>query len=144
LLQVFSNKTKSTLILATGLFLFAYAVSSVPTQAQEKRPSQTAGVDNTKMGTYRALAELSFHAFQKGDGVTAAKLARILERAWDKSEEGGGEKALAKTNSQLFEQIDRAMDVFIKPLIGYEKATPDPAKVESAYSEYLELLKQAD
>jgi hypothetical protein len=132
------------LILTAGLFLFSGAATSVPAKAQEKRPSQTAGVDNTKMGTYRALAELSFQAFKKGDGVTAAKLARILERAWDSSEEGGGEKALAKTNPQLFEQIDRAMDVFIKPLIGYEKAAPDPAKVESAYNAYLELLKQAE
>jgi hypothetical protein len=119
-------------------------VSAVPAQAQEKRPSQTAGVDNSKMGAYRALAELSYQAFQKGDNATAAKLARILERTWDKGEEGGGERSLAKTNNELFEQIDTAMDAFIKPLISYEKSVPDPTKTEAAYTAFLEKLKQAD
>jgi hypothetical protein len=118
--------------------------SVVSASAQEKRPSQTAGVDNSKMGAYRALAELSYQAFQKGDNATAAKLARILERTWDKGEEGGGERSLAKTNNELFEQIDTAMDAFIKPLIGYEKSAPDPAKIEAAYTAFLEKLKQAD
>jgi hypothetical protein len=120
------------------------AASAVPARAQENRPSQTAGVDNSKMGAYRALAELSFQAFRKGDTASSAKLARILERTWDKGEEGGGERSLAKTNKELFEQIDNAMDAFIKPLIGYEKSTPDPAKIEAAYAAFLEKLKQAD
>jgi hypothetical protein len=120
------------------------ALSLVSARAQDKRPSQTAGVDNTKMGAYRALAELSFQAFQKGDNATAAKLARILERTWDKGEEGGGERSLAKTNNELFELIDNAMDAFIKPLIGFEKSTPDPAKVGAAYTAFLEKLKQGD
>ena len=37
--------------------------------AQEKPESkitQTAGVDNTRMGAYRALAQLCFQAFQRG------------------------------------------------------------------------------
>jgi len=67
------------LLLASVLFVACGTV--LPVSAQEKRPSQTAGVDNTKMGTYRALAELTFQAFEKGDNATAAKLARILERA---------------------------------------------------------------
>lgn len=142
MLEVFSKKMKCALTLAVGLFLFAGATLSA--RAQEKRPSQTAGVDNTKMGTYKALGELALDAFEKGDNTMAAKLARILERAWDKGEEGGGEKALVRTNAELFEQIDQAMDLFIKPLIGYEKAAPDRAKVEAAYSAYLELLKKAD
>ena len=48
--------------------------------AQDKKVTQTAGVDNTRMGAYRALARLTFQAFQRGDNATAAELARILER----------------------------------------------------------------
>jgi hypothetical protein len=139
--QTFHLITKCVLILVLCTLSVASLLSA---QVQEKRPSQTAGVDNTRMGAYWALAELSFQAFQKGDNATAAKLARILERTWDKGEEGGGEKSLAKTNNELFEQIDGAMDAFIKPLIAYEKSVPDPAKIEAAYRAFLEKLKQAD
>lgn len=139
--QIVPVITKWVLVVVVSALSVASAVCARP---QEKRPSQTAGVDNTKMGAYRALAELSFQAFQKGDSAAAAKLARILERTWDKGEEGGGERSLAKINNDLFEQIDSAMDAFIKPLIAYEKSVPDPAKVEAAYTSFLEKLKQAD
>ena len=59
---------------------------------------RTAGVDDTKMGPYRALAQLAVAASQKGDNATAAELARILERTWDKAEDYGGDTALSKTN----------------------------------------------
>ena len=107
--------------------------------AQEKKVTQTAGVGNSKMGIYRALAQLSYHAFQKGDNATAAELARILEQAWDKSE---GD--LSKSTPEAWKQIDEAMDVFIKPLIRYSAKAPDPAQVQTAYNAYLEKLKQAD
>ena len=109
-----------------------------------KKITQTAGVDNTAMGAYRALAELSFQAFKKGDMATAAELARILERTWDGGEEGNGDHALEKANKDLFEQIDNAMDVYIKPIIHYPTKAPDPAAVEAAYKDYLDKLKQAD
>ena len=111
--------------------------------AQVKAP-QTAGVDNTKMGAYRALAQLSFQAFQKGEIASAAELARILERTWDAAEEHGGNTSLIKRNKDLFEQIDKTMDVFIKPLINYATKTPDSAAVQAAYDDYLEKLKQGD
>ena len=53
---------------------------------QEMNVTQTAGVDNTRMGAYRALAQLSYQAFQKGDNATEAELARILEGTWDQGE----------------------------------------------------------
>ena len=112
--------------------------------AQDKKTTQTAGVDNTKMGAYRALAQLSFQAFQKGDTATAAELARILERTWDNGEERGGEQCLIKTNKGLFEEIDKAMDGFIKPILQYATKVPDPAAVQAAYNDFLEKLKQAD
>jgi hypothetical protein len=96
------------------------------------------------MGAYRALAQMSFAAFQKGDNATAAELARVLERTWDAAEEGGGDRSLGKTNKDLFEQIDHAMDVFIKPVMHYAAKAPDPAAVQGAYNDFLEKLKQAD
>jgi hypothetical protein len=120
------------------------AFSNAAQDKQQKPITQTAGVDNTKMGAYRALAQLSFQAFQKGDIATAAELSRVLERTWDAAEEGGGDNSLGKTNSDLFEQIDKAMDVFIKPIINHAKKAPDPAEVEAAYNDYVAKLKQGD
>lgn len=100
---------------------------------------QTAGLDNTKMGVYRALAQLSYQAFQKGDNANAAELARILERAWDK-----GEGDLSKSGPATWKQIDKAMDAFIKPLIRDSVKAPDPTQVQTAYNGYLEKFKQAD
>ena len=110
---------------------------------QEKRAPQTAGVDDTKMGPYRALAQVIFTASQKGDAVTAAQLARVLELLWDKAEDYGGDTALSKTNHKLFDEIDKAMDQFVTPLIEYKTKSPDLAKVKAAYNIYLEKLKLA-
>jgi hypothetical protein len=117
---------------------------AAPLSAQVKRAPQTAGVDNTKMGPYRALAQLAYAASQKGDYSGAATLAKILERTWDKAEDYGGDTALSKTNHALFEQIDKAMDQFISLFFDHPAAGPDPAKLKSAYSQYLEKLKLAD
>jgi hypothetical protein len=112
--------------------------------AQDKRIPQNAGVDNTKMGPYRALAQLAYSASQKGDNSTAAMLAKILERTWDKAEDYGGDTALSKTNKNLFDQIDKAMDQFITTLTEHPSSAPDPAKLKAAYSAYIEKLKLAD
>jgi len=119
----------------------AVVCSALP---QEKRAPQTAGVDDTKMGPYRALAQMIFSASQKGDAATAAQLSRILERVWDKAEDYGGDTALAKTNHKLFDEIDKAMDQFVTPLVEYKTKPPDAAKVKAAYNTYLEKLKLAD
>jgi hypothetical protein len=130
-------------IVAIFALLFASG-ASFTVAAQEKRAPQTAGVDNTKMGPYRALAQLAFASFQKGDAPAAAQLARILERVWDKAEDYGGDTALKKTNPQVFEQIDKAMDEFITPLVESKLKAPDPARVKNTYAAYLEKLKLAD
>jgi hypothetical protein len=111
--------------------------------AQTKTP-QTAGVDNTKMGPYRALATLAFNASQKGDNATAATLAKVLERTWDKSEDYGGDTALSKTNKKLFEELDKAMDQFVSLLVDHPTTAPDPARLRAAYTNYLDKLKEAD
>jgi len=63
---------------ALAVFLsVALTAISVP---QERKNPQTAGVDNTKMGPYRALAQVAYAASQKGEYATAATLAKVLER----------------------------------------------------------------
>jgi hypothetical protein len=117
---------------------------AVPCMPEDKRITQTAGVDNTKMGAYRALAQLSLRAFQKGDSATASELARILERTWDAAEGGGSDASLVKTNKDLFGRIDHAMDVFIEPIMDYATNAPDPAAVQVAYNKFLDILRQGD
>lgn len=111
---------------------------------QAAHQSPNGGVDNTKMGPYRALAKLAYASFQKGDSATAAELAHILERVWDKAEDYGGDTALSKTNPTLFKQVDKAMDEFITPLQNYAKGAPEAAKVKAAHNAYLAQLSLAD
>jgi hypothetical protein len=132
--------------LVVTLFTAALLVCSLaaPLYAQEKRAPQSAGVDNTKMGPYRALAQLAYAGSQKGDYGGAATLAKILERTWDKAEDYGGDTALSKTNHAIYEQIDKAMDQFIALLLDHPSSAPDAAKLKAAYTLYLEKLKLAD
>jgi hypothetical protein len=120
------------------------ALAAGPVLAQEKKVAQENGVDKTKMGAYRALAQHIYADFQKGDVAAAAEMGRVLERVWDKGEEYGGDTALAKTNRQLFDEIDKAMDLFLTPLWEAKNKTPDPAKVKAAYNTYIEKLRLAD
>ena len=126
------------------LLVLMFAVLSVNSAAAQTKGPQTAGVDNTKMGPYRALATLAFNASQKGDNATAATLAKVLERTWDKSEDYGGDTALSKTNKKLFEELDKAMDQFVSLLVEHATTAPDPARLRAAYTNYLEKLKEAD
>jgi len=136
------HTTRSLLGVFVALLLAAASVwSALP---QEKRAPQTAGVDDTKMGPYRALVQAIFSASQKGDPATAALLARVLELLWDKAEDYGGDTALSKTNRKLFDEIDKAMDQFVTPLKEYKTKAPDAAKVKAAYNTYLEKLRLAD
>jgi hypothetical protein len=141
-MQVSGRAAKALSMFAVGLLL---VLSTHPfSRAQEKHSPRTAGVDDTKMGAYRALTQLAVAASQKGDNATAAELARILERTWDKAEDYGGDTALSKTNRALFDQIDKAMDQFIAILIDHPNAAPDNAKLKTHFTNYLEKLKLAD
>jgi hypothetical protein len=133
---------RSIFAILVALVLGAMTISAA--SAQEKKVPQSAGVDNTKMGPYRALAQHAFAEFQKGDSATAAQLARVLERVWDKGEDYGGDTALKKTHPDLFEQIDKAMDDFVTPLMDYKTKAPDPARIKAAFNTYLDKLKLAD
>ena len=130
-------------ILAVFLGLSLVVAGFYSAIAQERLP-QTAWVDNSKMGPYRALAQHTYIDFQKGDLAAAAQLARTLERLWDKAEDYGGDTALRRTHPDLFDQIDKAMDAFVTPLEEYKTKAPDPARIKAAYNAYLEKLKLAD
>jgi hypothetical protein len=129
---------------SASLFALVLLLFSANSAAAQTKAPQTAGVDNTKMGPYRALATLAFNASQKGDNATAATLAKILERTWDKSEDYGGDTALSKTNKKLFDDIDKAMDQFVSLLVDHPTAAPDPARLRAAFTNYLDKLKAGD
>ena len=137
--------TKTARPLSVLLVIFLMALAGLGSAlAQDKKVGQENGVDKTKMGAYRALAQHIYADFQKGDVAAAAEMGRVLERVWDKAEEYGGDTALAKTNRQLFDEIDKATDQFITPIMEPKGKPPDPAKVKAAYNTYLEKLKLAD
>lgn len=138
-----SQRTIRALLALVFVFLTAYAATA-PALAQEKKVAQKNGVDISKMGAYRALAQHMYADFQKGDLAAAAELGTILERLWDKAEEYGGDTALAKTNRQLFDEIDKAMDQFITPITEAKGKPPDAARVKAAFNVYMEKLKLAD
>ena len=138
---ILQNQAKALLFLALG---FALITASGAAAAQEKKVAQVNGVDNSKMGPYRALAQHIYADFQKGDAAGAAAMGRVLERVWDKAEDYGGDTALSKTNRKLFDDIDKAMDQFISPIMEAKGKPPDAAKVKAAYNAYLEKLKLAD
>ncbi|MGC1484355.1 MAG: hypothetical protein WA789_11220 [Candidatus Acidiferrum sp.] len=138
-----SRKAAGPIFAILVVLLFGTAGLS-PVSAQERKVPQTDGVDNTKMGAYRALAQHTYLEFQKGDAAAAAQLARILERVWDKAEDYGGDMALKKTHPDQFEEIDKAMDDFITPLMEYKTKPPEASRVKAAYNAYLEKLKLAD
>jgi hypothetical protein len=138
-----SRKTIRPLFVLFFAFLAAFA-AVVPVLAQEKKVGQMNGVENSKMGAYRAIAQHIYADFQKGDVSAAAEMGRVLERLWDKAEEYGGDTALAKTNRQLFDEIDKAIDQFLTPIWEAKGKPPDAAKVKALYNAYLEKLKLAD
>lgn len=140
-----SESYRKTGSLTLLLVLLTLGITAMPrVSAQGRKTGQTNGVDNTKMGAYRALAQHIYADYQKGDVASAAELGRVLERLWDKAEDYGGDTALSKTNHDLFDEIDKAMDQFISALSEAKGKGPDAAKVKTAYNNYLEKLKLAD
>jgi hypothetical protein len=137
------QRTTRPLLAVAFAFLIA-CTAGAAASAQEKKVAQKNGVDISKMGAYRALAQHMYADFQKGDLAAAAELGTILERLWDKAEEYGGDTALAKTNRQLFDEIDKAMDQFITPITESKGKVPDPARVKATFNAYLDKLKLAD
>jgi len=82
----------------------------------------------------RTRAADTLKAFKAHDMPTAKKKARELEVPWDKNE-----KVLQKKSASVWEQIDKAMDAFIKPVM-HDKS-PDSAKVQAAYDTFVAKLQ---
>jgi hypothetical protein len=101
---------------------------------QAKRATGASAADDN-MTPYRKLAADTLTAFKTHDMSTAKKKARELEVAWDTRE-----KALQKKSPDLWGQIDKAMDAFIKPM---QDKSPDPAKVQTAYDTFIAKLQLA-
>jgi esterase/lipase len=87
------------------------------------------------MTPYRNLAADTLKAFKGNDLATARKKAKELETAWDKNE-----KALQKKSPDVWGQIDKAMDDFIKPLAA---KSPDAGKVQAGYDAFIAKLQLA-
>jgi hypothetical protein len=114
---------------------------TIASLAQETKPAAQArpeagalGADDN-MTPYRTLATETLQAFKAHDMPTAKKKARELEVAWD-----AREKALKKKSPDLWGQIDKAMDAFIKPV---QDKSPDAAKVQTAYDTFIAKLQLA-
>jgi hypothetical protein len=111
------------------------AQESAPSVNQSKPAARAVTADT--MTPYRQLAGETLTAFQAGDMSTARKKARELEVTWDSRE-----KALQKKSPDLWGQIDRAMDAFIKPIM--QGKSVDPARVQTAYDTYIGKLQMAE
>ena len=101
----------------------------------QSKPAAGAAAADDNMTPYRTLAADTLQAFKAHDMPTATKKARELEVAWDTRE-----KALQKKSPDLWGQIDKAMDGFIKPV---QDKSPDPAKVQTAYDTFIAKLQLA-
>jgi hypothetical protein len=107
-----------------------------PTSAvDESKPAAGAAAADDNMTPYRTLAADALTAFKAHDMATAKKKAKELEVAWDTHE-----KALQKKSPDVWGQIDKAMDAFIKPV---QNKSSDPAKVQTAYDAFIAKLQLA-
>ena len=98
--------------------------------------SASAAPADDNMTPYRVLAADTLKAFKAHDMPVAKVKAKELEVAWDTRE-----KALEKKSPDVWGQIDKAMDVFIKPVM--QDKSPDPVKVQTAYDTFIAKLQLA-
>jgi hypothetical protein len=108
---------------------------TIASSAQEPKPAASTAAADDNMTPYRKLAADTLMAFKANDMPTAKKKARELEVAWDTHE-----KALQKKSPDLWGQIDKAMDAFIKPV---QDKSPDAAKVQTGYDAFIAKLQLA-
>jgi hypothetical protein len=126
--------------LAVGLVGIFCALLSIGITKAQSGVSTDINPDSGKMGSYRALAQLAYRAYEQKDDKTAAILGRVLEKVWDR-----GEGELRKSSPEVWGKIDQSMDGFIKPLTGFASAgRADEAKERAAYQTYLDSLGAAE
>jgi len=123
------------LVTLTECGMVALSAQEPKPTVDQSRPVAGAPASDDNMTPYRKLATDALQAFKAHDMPTAKKKARELEVAWDTHE-----KALQKKSPDLWGQIDKAMDAFIKPV---QDKSPDAAKVQTAYDIFLAKLQLA-
>src|ERR1700719_3545690 len=126
----------ATLVALAACGTIASSAQEPKPAVDQSRPAAGAPAADDNMNPYRKLATETLQAYQAHDMPTAKKKARELEVAWDTRE-----KALQKKSPDLWGQIDKAMDAFIKPVM--QDKSPDPAKVQTAYDTFIAKLQLA-
>src|SRR5471030_2292089 len=119
------TKHLQTLAIAALLLVPASEAQEPKPAVDRSTPAAGAPAVGDNMTPYRTLAADTLTAFKAHDMPTTKKKARELEVAWDTRE-----KALEKKSPDGWGQIDKAMDVFIKPVM--QDKSPDAAKVQAA------------
>jgi hypothetical protein len=93
------------------------------------------------MTSFGCLWHLSDNARSRFEWIRTAGFARTMTTSRNTSpfeifeiglarDGARGEHGLNKTNAKLFEDIDEAMDAYIKPIIHYDQNAPEPLSVE--------------
>jgi type II secretory pathway component PulJ len=127
-------RTSLRIALLLTLAMWGTAAVSARSPRPVDRLTLAAAADDN-MTPYRKLATDTLEAFKAHDLTTARRDGKALETAWDKNE-----KALQKSSPEVWKQIDKAMDDFIKPL---QAKAPDANKVQTTYDAFIAKLKLA-
>lgn len=122
-----------TVLVIAGIFLVA---SAAPLAAPASPPSEESAAATDAMTPYRTMATEVLKAFKADDMPTAQAKAKELQKAWD-----SGQKDLNSRSHDAWKAVDKAMDVFIKPII--KKAELDAATVQAAYKDFIAKLDAA-
>jgi len=127
-------------LIRIAMFVTLTFCGTIAASAQEPKPMNqskptTGAAADDNMTPYRNMAADTLTAFKAHDTTTAKKKARELEVAWDSQQ-----KALQKKSPDVWGQIDKAMDAFIKPMQG---KSPDPDKIQTAYDAFIAKLQLA-
>ena len=120
--------------LATIAFTVEALAQAPPSQAKKQKPKMATETD--EMTPYRVMAGDILNAYKAGDMTTAKAKSKEIQKVWDH-----GQKALKSRSPEKWKAADKAMDGFVKPIL--RKAKLDPAKVQTAYEDYIAKLDAA-
>jgi hypothetical protein len=123
----------TSILVVAGICLVA---SIAPLAALGPPPSDAPAAATDAMTPYRTTAGEILKAFKAGDIDTAKAKGRAIQKAWDSEQ-----KDLKAKSPEAWKACDKAMDAFVKPII--HQADPDPAKVQTAYDDFIATLNDA-
>ena len=93
-------------------------------------------IDNSYTSVYRVLGQLAVEAVQNDDFPRAVVYAKILEVVWDR-----GENNLKTKSREKWDEVDEALDQFIRPIVRFADKKPAVAEVQANYARLAETLK---